>query len=448
MLQVDPLEDPVQLENATPFQLSVLPRLSGTWHFFGVVIKLHGLLQLFEHELYLPCPTTARVTPGRTARSDWRSLLRNMRTFDEKKGSHVVPTTGLSMELLELRDHAAGDPFKQIDWKASARMRKLIVRDYESELTLSVYLLLDISASMRWGSPGNRKLDFAVEMLSAVARSILTNRDRVGLLTFDHQIHSFVEARTGPKTYGHVLDALLDVNTVVGEPFTDETDEELIDRVGDYLRWQEGRDYRRQGDASIDELHSYEGAALGGLYDEPRIHRHISDALIGHQRLRSKLLHGGTALAESESMARLRLYCRLKGIDLSYRIDANNDKSRGLARALERVYFRTRSPHFIVVLTDGQGLTVSQEMTRLLHLLRRRHHRTLVLAPFGPDFEAHDPAPPLDQLFQLHYHEEQVRIAELRQQLGKRGVAFASCSPQAAVATMLKQLYQFRHAQV
>lgn len=94
--------------------------------------------------------------------------------------------TGSGIEFADHREYTAGDDFRYLDWNVYGRSGRLLLRLFEEEEDLSVYLLLDRSRSMAFGSPP--KLDYAKRLCAALAYVSLAGLDRVSLVTFDDAI--------------------------------------------------------------------------------------------------------------------------------------------------------------------------------------------------------------------------------------------------------------------
>ena len=90
--------------------------------------------------------------------------------------------SGTGLEFADYRRYSAGDDIRFIDWNAYGRLGRLLLRLYEEEEDLSVYLLLDCSASMGFGSPP--KLRYAKQLCAALAYIALASLDRVSILAF------------------------------------------------------------------------------------------------------------------------------------------------------------------------------------------------------------------------------------------------------------------------
>jgi uncharacterized protein (DUF58 family) len=87
---------------------------------------------------------------------------------------------GAGIEFADYRAYYAGDDYRQIDWNVYGRIERLMLRLHEQEEDLSVYLLLDCSGSMAFGSP--RKLDYGKKLAAALAYVALNHLDRVSLI--------------------------------------------------------------------------------------------------------------------------------------------------------------------------------------------------------------------------------------------------------------------------
>jgi len=117
-------------------------------------------------------------------------------------GLHKSPYHGFSVEFAEHRQYMPGDPFKHIDWKLYGKSDRFYVKIYEQETNLRAHLLMDVSASMGYASPGRiTKFQYASYLGSALSYMMLMQQDAVGMLTFQDRIKSLIPARAVP---GHL----------------------------------------------------------------------------------------------------------------------------------------------------------------------------------------------------------------------------------------------------
>lgn len=135
------------------------------------------LLELFiDHRVHSPFP------------GDWESTYK-----------------GLGYEFWALREFEAGDPFRNIDWKATARTGKFFVREFLAESYFNVMLLYDISSSVRFG----RKELLQAHIAVSLAYSAILGNNGCGLILFADDIIRFVPPRMGRAHFMEILDAIV-----------------------------------------------------------------------------------------------------------------------------------------------------------------------------------------------------------------------------------------------
>ncbi|MCP3914722.1 MAG: DUF58 domain-containing protein [bacterium] len=123
-------------------------------------------------------------------------------------GLHRSPYHGFSVEFSEYRPYSSGDDLRYLDWKLLARTDRRYVKRFEDETNLRCHLVLDLSRSMAFGEGRRSKFEYAVTLAATLARFLATQRDAVGLLTFDAGVHDYVPARYSPGHLARILGAL------------------------------------------------------------------------------------------------------------------------------------------------------------------------------------------------------------------------------------------------
>jgi uncharacterized protein (DUF58 family) len=116
---------------------------------------------------------------------------------------------GRGMEFAEVREYVPGDDVRTIDWNVSARMGHPFVKKFIEERELTVVLLVDASASGRFGTEASTKLQLAAEISALLTFSALRNNDRVGLLLFTEDVELFLPPRKGREHGLRVLREVL-----------------------------------------------------------------------------------------------------------------------------------------------------------------------------------------------------------------------------------------------
>ena len=117
------------------------------------------------------------------------------------KGIHKSPFHGFSVEFSEYREYTPGDDPRYLDWKLFARSDRYYVKRFEDETNLRCHLVLDTSRSMGYGTIGYSKIEYARTAAATVAYFLATQRDAVGLVTFEDRIVEYLPARYRP---GHL----------------------------------------------------------------------------------------------------------------------------------------------------------------------------------------------------------------------------------------------------
>lgn len=124
---------------------------------------------------------------------------------------------GPSWDFAGYRNYSPADDAKRIDWKASIRSNKVLIKEYTEIQTLNILFLLDISDSMLLGTTGKRKLDFASEVISTLSYSILKVKGTVRLALFSDSIKKFIISVNDIKQFYQITDTLEDENLPGGK---------------------------------------------------------------------------------------------------------------------------------------------------------------------------------------------------------------------------------------
>ncbi|TDH23368.1 DUF58 domain-containing protein [Segetibacter sp. 3557_3] len=117
-------------------------------------------------------------------------------------GEYHTAFKGRGMSFKEVREYQPGDDTRFIDWNVSARMGHPYSKLFEEERELSVYLLVDLSASSLFGTFRQNKKDLIIEICAVLAFSATTNNDKVGIIFFSDKVEKFIPAKKGKD---HIL---------------------------------------------------------------------------------------------------------------------------------------------------------------------------------------------------------------------------------------------------
>jgi uncharacterized protein (DUF58 family) len=138
------------------------------------------------------------------------------------------------MELSEVREYQPGDDVRLIDWNITARADRPFVRDSQVERALEVWLLLDLSGSVDWGTAQCLKRDRALEFAAVASQLLSRHGHRIGALLFADRPLSFVPPANGRN---HIMRLLAGIQAEPRQERRGRTDlRTALARAGTMLR--------------------------------------------------------------------------------------------------------------------------------------------------------------------------------------------------------------------
>ncbi|HLP00321.1 MAG TPA: DUF58 domain-containing protein, partial [Fimbriimonas sp.] len=168
--------------------------------------RLDCPLGLVQKQAELNTVEPVRVYPNVQAVKDFNLLNQQGRL--REAGLRRAKIRGVGTEFESLRDYSEGDDFRKLDWKASARRGKLIVREYEVERNQAVMICVDCGRTMMAEIDGIRKLDHVLDSVLLVIQSAISAGDNVGFLAYGADIINYIPPHKGQKQLGRILTAM------------------------------------------------------------------------------------------------------------------------------------------------------------------------------------------------------------------------------------------------
>jgi uncharacterized protein (DUF58 family) len=171
-----------------------------------------------------PTAPTRLIDPVALARIGDLELVARMVVEGVINGLHRSPHLGSSMDFAEHRAYMPGDDIRRIDWKLFARSDRHFIKEFEADTNTNFTVLVDTSASMRYGASAEgkgtlSKLDYARYLAACLVYLASTQRDRVGLVTFDREIREYVPPSAKHlNVVLHALDRLGDAPPLATAP--------------------------------------------------------------------------------------------------------------------------------------------------------------------------------------------------------------------------------------
>lgn len=168
----------------------------GAHRFGALTARVTSRLGLWTRQLRAELPMTVDVYP------DFSSLHRHglqARADERRLPTRSRRRPGGESEFERLRHYVAGDTFRQIDWKASARRQGFISREFGQEINQNVIFLVDAGRTMTARAGELSAFDVALNAALSMAHTALRHGDRVGLLVYDSAVRAWVPPRGGPS---------------------------------------------------------------------------------------------------------------------------------------------------------------------------------------------------------------------------------------------------------
>jgi len=196
---------------SSTFNYRLRPLQRGHFHLTACELQLPGPLGLWQDRRLLELPGQTRVYPDFT-RLHGAGLM-GVEDWLNRLGVRQQPRRGLGMEFHQLREFRDGDILRQIDWKATARKRTPIVREYQDERDQQIIFLLDCGRRMRSQDGELSHFDHALNASLLLAYVALRQGDAVGLSTFASEQPRFLAPTKGPAQLTALLNTVYDLHS-------------------------------------------------------------------------------------------------------------------------------------------------------------------------------------------------------------------------------------------
>ncbi len=197
----------------------------GAYGFDAIGIRWRSPLGLWERQRRVAFDTPLRVYPDFAQLRSWGA---DARLQEERVPVRSRRRVGGENEFQRLRPYVAGDPYRHIDWRATARKREFVTREFGQESNQNVIFLLDAGrmmsaeyASERDENPGGGGLtafDHALNAALMMGQVALKHGDRVGMLVFDDRVRTWLPPRGGKRSGSRLIRSTYDIEPSLAEP--------------------------------------------------------------------------------------------------------------------------------------------------------------------------------------------------------------------------------------
>ncbi len=158
-----------------------------------------------------------------------------MQKFELRNILYRIIFRGRGLEFDSYRNYDLSDDASSIDWKASKRANKLLVKQYIEERDLKIIFLIDSSENMVFGSTDKLKCEYAAELSAAIAHLILNNNDNIGFIMYNKDIVNFVPPNKGIKQFQLFVDNLSEAVSYTGNSGIEKALDFLLSNADDSI---------------------------------------------------------------------------------------------------------------------------------------------------------------------------------------------------------------------
>jgi len=193
---------------------TVFPDQRGEYSWGDIYVRQLGQWGLAWHTWKIPAKQPVVVYPDLIGLREL-SMRLTLQNSGNMKRSRLL---GMGTEFAELREYATGDDPRLIDWKATARRDRLLVRVLEPEQEQTLIILLDRGRLMTAQVKGLSRYDWGLNAALSLALAGLNRGDRVGFGVFDRQMHTWIPPERGQNHLTKLLERLTPIQPELLEP--------------------------------------------------------------------------------------------------------------------------------------------------------------------------------------------------------------------------------------
>lgn len=199
----------LQARRGTEFTYRVRAKQRGNHHFGLTDLLLLSPMGFWQRRLQVGEASEVKVFPNFAAVSNYAMM--SMEQQSSQLGIRLQQRRGEGMEFQQLREFRQGDSLRQIDWNASARLRKLISKEYQDEKDQQILFLIDCGRRMRSKDGDHSHLDHALNAMLLMSYAALKQGDAVGLLSFGGD-DRWLKPVKGVANLSRILNCVYDVD--------------------------------------------------------------------------------------------------------------------------------------------------------------------------------------------------------------------------------------------
>lgn len=193
------------------FDYLVKPVDRGEYYFGHLNVFVSSVLKIIKRKYKFQNQQMVMVYPSiiQMQKYDFLAISNSLTEFGMKK----IRRIGNTSEFEQIKDYVAGDDFRTVNWKATAKRGQLMVNQYQDEKSQPIYSIIDTGRIMKMPFNGLKLLDYAINSTLAFSNVALKKHDKVGMISFSKKIETFLPAIQKLTYLNTILETLYNIDT-------------------------------------------------------------------------------------------------------------------------------------------------------------------------------------------------------------------------------------------
>jgi uncharacterized protein (DUF58 family) len=205
------IKEKIGAKKVIDFTYSLRPTERGEYTFGNLNVYVSSPLGLASRRFTFNKNELVPTYPGflQLKKYDLLAFSNNLNQYGTKK----VRRVGYSMEFEQIKEYVQGDDIRTLNWKATAKKNALMVNQYQTERSQTIYMVIDKGRVMKMPFNGLSLLDYAINATLVLSNIVLKKDDRAGMFTFSKKVENRVPAEKRGSQMHKLLETLYNVNT-------------------------------------------------------------------------------------------------------------------------------------------------------------------------------------------------------------------------------------------
>lgn len=182
------------------------PLSRGIYQFGSVITYVCSPLHLIKRRIEERETVAVRVYPTTKYLKNYQLLATSDR--NQLTGTKKIRRLGHSLEFEQIKEYVSGDDMRTINWKATARKNTMMVNTFTDVRAQMIYCVIDKGRNMKMPFDGMTLMDHSIKSALTFMNIALHRHDKVGLITFAHQVQDILPAESGPGQMNKMLETL------------------------------------------------------------------------------------------------------------------------------------------------------------------------------------------------------------------------------------------------